>query len=95
MKKLIKITSLIVIFSLVITFFGETNTAKDVHAASSNKVTATQKKKIQKLCKNFTDFLGMELTDNDSSTKIKVGKTKTWEFQEWSTEDMTYKPIGL
>ena len=92
MKKLIKITSLIVIFSLVITFFGETNTAKDVHAASSNKVTATQKKKIQKLCKNFTDFLGMELTDNDSSTKIKVGKTKTWEFQEWSTEDMTYKP---
>ena len=39
MKKLIKITSLIVIFSLVITFFGETNTAKDVHAASSNKVS--------------------------------------------------------
>lgn len=91
MKKLIKITSLIVALSLVMTFFGEVNTI-DVSAASSKKVTATEKKKIKKLCKNFTDFLALELTDEDPITKIKKGKSITWEFQKWSKEDDIYKP---
>ena len=71
MKKLIKITSLIVVLSLVMTFFGEVNTI-DVSAASSKKVTATEKKKIKKLCKNFTDFLAHELTDVVEILKIKT-----------------------
>lgn len=89
MKKLIKITSLIVVFSLVMTFFGEVTTI-DVQAASSKKVTETQKKKIKKLCKNFTDFIAVELTEKDPDLKIKVGKTKNWKFQKWDTEDHTY-----
>lgn len=91
MKKLIKITSLIVVLSLVMTFFGEVNTI-DVSAASSKKVTATEKKKIKKLCKNFTDFLAHELTDDNLTSNIKKGKSITWEFQKWSKEDDIYKP---
>lgn len=91
MKKLMKLTSLIVAFSLVITLFGGANTI-DVNAATSKKVTATEKKKIKKLCKNFTDFLALELVDDDEITKLEVGKTRNWIFQKWSTEDFTYQP---
>lgn len=65
---------------------------KDVYAATSEDVTTTQEKNIKKLCKNFTDFIGVELTDETSGTYIKVGKSNTWEFQKWSTEDTIYEP---
>lgn len=91
MKKIMKIMSLVITFSLALSFFGGTNTCKDVNATTSKNVTETQKKNIKKLCRNFTDFLGLELTDTDPYTMMEAGKSRTWKFQKWGTEDMTYK----
>lgn len=71
-----------------------TNTFEDrhVYAATSQDVTKTEKKNIKKLCRNFTTFIGLELTDDMSATYIEKGKSNTWEFQKWSTEDTIYEP---
>ena len=63
-----------------------------VYAATSQDVSETQEKNIKKLCKNFTTFIGVEFTDDTSGTYVEKGKSCTWEFQKWSTEDLTYKP---
>lgn len=91
MKKLMKLTSLVIAFSLALSFFGNTHTLQNVNASSSRRVTTTEKRNIKKLCSNFTTFLGLELTDDDPYTMIEEGKSRTWEFQKWNKEDMTYK----
>lgn len=56
-----------------------------------DRFTATQERKIKKLCKNFTNFLCHELIDEEPDTMIKAGKSQSWKFQDWKTEDTTYK----
>ena len=91
MKKIMKLTSIVIAFSLALSFFGNTHTLKDVNASTSTRVTATEKRNIKKLCSNFTTFLGLELTDPDSATNYFEDESVTWEFQKWNKEDMTYK----
>ena len=91
MKKFIKITSFVIVVLLALSLFGETNIVQDVNAKTSKDVTATQERNIKKLCRHFTNFLCLELIDVEPDSMIKVGKSKTWKFQNWRTEDLTYK----
>ena len=61
------------------------------HYYNSNRVNATQKRKIKKLCKNFTKFLCRELVAEGTIIRLEADNTKTWKFQDWKKEDTTYK----
>lgn len=59
--------------------------------AKSLKVSAKEKKSIKKICQEFTTFLGLQLIDENEDTKIPVGKSTTWKFQDWGKENLKYK----
>lgn len=61
------------------------------HYYNPNRVNATQKRKIKKLCKNFTKFLCRELVAEGTIIRLGAENAKTWKFQDWKTEDTTYK----
>ena len=78
------------VFSLLICSLGIIHTPVAVQAKTTN-ATTNEKKKSKKLCNEFTNFLGMQLTEGDPSLAISVGKSTTWIFETWKKEDLTYR----